>query len=1187
MSKNSIVTKVISTFVGVMMAVVLTGGAALPAQAQSSTDLQAQITQLLAQIAALQAQLNSQSGGSSSAGISYTFTKNLRLGDSNADVKALQQVLNSNASTQVAVSGGGSPGQETNFFGSLTHSAVVKFQEVYAPEVLALVGLTKGTGFVGPTTRAKLNALATVTPTPPPSDDPSDDDSGSTPGDADDDTPVAGSVTIGSATQPSNSLAPQNAARLPFTRVTFTAGASDVTINSLVVERGGLAEDDAFAGLVLLDENGVQLGVEKTLNSNHRATVGDKFVVKAGSSRTMTLAGNMAASNTTKAGQVATLSLVGVNSGSSVSGSLPITGAAHTINASLSIGSVTLQRGALDPNTDRDKEVGSTNYTFSSIKATAGSVEKVRVMSVRWNQSGSATASDIENLMTVVDGTSYDTVVSSDGKYYTSVFGSNGILVDKGSSIEISIKGDVAGGSARTIAFDVYRNTDLHVMGDLYNYGIAAPTNGSTGLFGSTQPWYNASVVTVSSGSLSAEKDPGVSSQNIAINVSDQPLGGFIIDVKGEAVSVSSMIFELGIGATGGTAADITNITLYDANGVAVAGPADGTDSSGGQVTLSDTVEFPVGRNKYVLKGKIGTDFTNDQTVAASTTASGWGNPQGQETGDTVTPTPSTAVEGNTMTIRAAALSISASPSPVAQTVVAGVTDFTFANLQLDATNSGEDLRMSTVLVDFDAVSVSDATNVNNCKLFDGSTQLNSGSNIVDPTADDDDLAFTLDDPLTITKGTVKTLALKCSIVSGSTGSYTFGYNSSASPTVTGVDSGQSASLTETTGAGQLMTLASGGSLTVVEDPSSPNYRVVQAGTNGNELTVLKLRAANEDISLTRLGLKLTNSASSSPQNLTKVTLHDEDGVQVGEVVFTGSDYTATTTIAQGDFVIPKDTEKTLTIKANLAGIGTAQAGQQGALIAIDYDYISSNLPHTRGVGMASGQAINSTSATDTASSGARVYKAYPVVTRVALASGTKLIAGNDQVLYRFSIQAVGGAVGISKFTFNIATSSATSKPDMVDNINVYAFSDSSFNNPASAQSGNSDGRFLDSDNSLAEHWASGSTDIEVAPQTSAAASSTFQIPSGATRYFQVVGDVNLTAAGTTYAVTTQLQGDAIHVSSSGTMASSSYAYDNDTHNDFLWSPNATTTSELGHLDWANGYGIFSSNNLTGETLSD
>gem|GEM_PF-894732 len=100
------------------------------------------------------------------------LARNLRLGMTGSDVIILQKELNKNTKTQVASSGPGSRGQETSYFGGMTMSAVIKFQGLYASEVLKPVGLSVGTGFVGASTRAKITSLcrsgvATISPPPP------------------------------------------------------------------------------------------------------------------------------------------------------------------------------------------------------------------------------------------------------------------------------------------------------------------------------------------------------------------------------------------------------------------------------------------------------------------------------------------------------------------------------------------------------------------------------------------------------------------------------------------------------------------------------------------------------------------------------------------------------------------------------------------------------------------------------------------------------------------------------------------------------------------------------------------------------------------------------------------------------------------------------------------------------------
>jgi peptidoglycan hydrolase-like protein with peptidoglycan-binding domain len=107
-----------------------------------------------------------------SSTVSAVFARTLRLGAAGEDVLRLQKLLNSDPDTQIASSGVGSPGNETDYYGGLTEAAVKKFQ---AKHGVASTGSpdTTGFGLVGPGTRAKLKEIfgeatvvETTTPTP-------------------------------------------------------------------------------------------------------------------------------------------------------------------------------------------------------------------------------------------------------------------------------------------------------------------------------------------------------------------------------------------------------------------------------------------------------------------------------------------------------------------------------------------------------------------------------------------------------------------------------------------------------------------------------------------------------------------------------------------------------------------------------------------------------------------------------------------------------------------------------------------------------------------------------------------------------------------------------------------------------------------------------------------------------------
>lgn len=141
-----------------LVVVALGLGLTISANAATVEELQALITSLQAQIAAL-------SGGTTTGG-STTYAADLTIGSTGADVVSLQTFLEGKGMLVMPV------GVAKGYFGPLTKAAVARYQ--------ASVGLPS-TGYFGPLTRANLNSLVVV---PPPVDD--DDD------DADDDTTLEG-----------------------------------------------------------------------------------------------------------------------------------------------------------------------------------------------------------------------------------------------------------------------------------------------------------------------------------------------------------------------------------------------------------------------------------------------------------------------------------------------------------------------------------------------------------------------------------------------------------------------------------------------------------------------------------------------------------------------------------------------------------------------------------------------------------------------------------------------------------------------------------------------------------------------------------------------------------------------------------------------------------------------------------
>ena len=505
----------------------------------------------------------------------------------------------------------------------------------------------------------------------------------------------------------------------------------------------------------------------------------------------------------------------------------------------------------------------------------------------------------------------------------------------------------------------------------------------------------------------------------------------------------------------------------------------------------------------------------------------------------------------NTMTVKAGALAVSVSAQPTSQTLVAGIQGVTLANYVLDATASGEDVRLSSFPVNITDSSISDLTG---CQLWNGGTALNTGSRVINGSdmVTETSETFSFDNALVVPKGTSVTLALKCNIGSAATASISVNATAitAAQITVTGQTSGNTITPTVNGTAGAVFALSTG-SITGSVDSSSPNYALVAGGTSGVTLGVARFQATNEDVNLTDIGLIQTSGTSA---NLGTIYLYGPSNQLLGTVVFPqGSTLTATSTLSS-PLLLTKNISTLVTIKADMAAIGSDESGVQGRLVKIDP-------VSAKGTGLSSGSTLNMGSIT-AAVAGVRTFKSFPTVTKDTLTA-----APSEGKLMRFKVTAdVHGPISLFNLQFTLATATAS-----VTNVELYVYNDSSYSSPATTIEGS--GLFDDTNGQSNGSLLASAPTIDFMYDEVATAG--FQIPAGTTRYFEL----KATVAGATdgASVTTTLNGDAAYIVAAHLGAyqvSTTTGVLADDNDDFIWSGNATTTPHIHANDWSNGYGI-------------
>ena len=1152
--KSISTTRIVSAFVALAVAATMLFAGAALTKAQTKEELQSQINDLLSQIENLQSQLadSEQDGGTGTVASGLAqfeqFDTSLSKGNSSSEVKKLQQFLNAVPGVQLAASGPGSPGNETNYYGSITAAAVTQFQEKYSETVLAPLNLSAGTGYWGPSSIEKANELIANAE----AEDTGDGGNGDTT-DEDEDTAAGftGVKVTKADNQPESSLAPGGAARVPFTNFTVEAGDEAVTIDSVVVKRNGLANDDSFDSIVLLDEEGLQVGDSESLNSDHQARLREDLMVEAGESKTFTIAANMAESVTSSSGNVAQFALVEVNTDASLDADLPIVGASQTVNSGLedSIGSAEVDEGSRNPSGDINKQIGTTDYTFAAADIENTGDEDLNFKSIRWEQNGSASNSDLDNVVVTVEGEEYETTVSGD--YYTASF-EGGITIDDGDSVEVAIKGDIIDGVGSKIDFEIDELSDINLTGMDYGYGIL-PIDDD----GDVESEVNTPEITIKTGSVTFSSTNVVPAGDVVNGGDKVSLASFGVSTAGEPISWDSITVSFSSSVGGdlydtSSAKYIKNVRLVDGNGSTLAGPEDLNDQD--EAVMDDTVTLDVGAHDLIVKADLSDGWADGDTITATLHHnSSIEDFEGVNSGEDIDSSEynSGMTDGKTQTISAGSLNASLSANFVNQNVIKGSTDVVLAKINLDASGSGEDIDVDAIeITEVGGASVDDLSNMK-LRTADGKL-LTTGGNIENPSSAP--ITFFLDDPgYTVAKGTTATIELVASINDNASGDYEFQLASKGEWSVEGVETGQDEDellTVDEDSNSATMSIVDYGSMAVSVDSSDPSQAWYVSGDNATVGT-LEFAATNEDMELTDLGIELKNGGAS---DVTNISLESSDGELESKTI--------TSSIVNfdnlGDFTVEDADDRNLDVKATFADIGVKSSGQSGNLIQISTTTDKSN---NKARGVASGATSYLEGEVGT-TKGARYFNSLPTVTVNEPAGSWNK---NDTEIYNFTVTAdEADDVALYKVTVEVD----------VNGTNATATNFKLFDGNDDLVATSTDTKVVNEAQNVVFTVNNDSVDY---------GDDKVVVSEGESEDLYVKADIKDGNSDDNDDITTDLVGDNSYDTNSPTDASS-------VSGNFVWSPLSRSTYGIGDNDWFNGYkvpGMASDNDTASQELEE
>ena len=894
----------------VVLAVAMMVTAVAPAGAATTEELQAQITALMAQINALNAQLSGTPATTMMT--SYTFTRNLTVGSTGADVMELQKLLVSKGHLVLAT--------PTNYFGNMTKAALAKFQ--------AANGISPAVGYFGAITRGSVNGMMGTTPTTP--------GTPTTPT-----TPAVGAFTVSLASDtPVAAVVASQTAFNPALKLALQAASTDVKVTSITVRKSGLVANSNITGVDVVDSMGVRHGnVITSLTAENDAViamVSEPIVVKAGATEKVTIRFNNAATSGTA--QFSIVAASAIVADGTVNGTFPIMGNTMTLQdgsssvASTTIGVLPINSTGASLNVDSVSAQEITKFRIIE----NSSKEAVKVSKLTLYNYGNASDTDYKDVELVSqDGTLLATAQPK-GQYVTFDLSATPYLIDKGLTKDFTVRAKIVNGATRTIQLAVYNNYDLIVTGVSTGASVLASAAGNDTSF-PVGDASNYNKVTISSGSITFGKDSTSPTSATTPGANNVVLATYYAKPTGENMElrkVTLAITKVTTALTGSVYVKVGGAVVYSA----AASDISASSTAPTTITLSTYPTLNAGATTLItVEGNISTSAVGTdiyQTYLDLTEA------KRVITNDLIDPGVA-ATQGNAIAVKAAALSVTNLAQPVSASIVPVTNNYEFARFELNASNSGEDVKVTKLIISDNITGAATLANIMNLTMWQGSTQLTTSASTASTTAS---TTFTFTNPIIVTRTTPVTLSLHGDLVTGTTGTAKFHIGIAATDIIAvGKDTGNSISAPTLTGSGQAMTIAGAGSLTlsaISGASASPSIdQLVKVGTVDGTYLAFQMTAQKEPVKLTTLTLTATGTLATN--DVTNIRLYRKVGNNAMEttpfnsaaqMTVTGGatgTYTWTSTDnLLADAIVP-GTPVSIYVKADVGTQGSAKLGDK------------------------------------------------------------------------------------------------------------------------------------------------------------------------------------------------------------------------------------------------------------------